>query len=96
MSPRHGPGGLTQQTERRTRTARRTRPPKPAKPDAAELTIRQQALFNALRTASSDTGAQLGLIYRLASRLGAAESDVAVVRALLLDGHTRECGSDWR
>ncbi len=57
-----------------------------------ELTERQRALRNAVLRASGNTSEQLGLVYSFASRVGASERDVRVVKAALVADVARECG----
>jgi hypothetical protein len=57
----------------------------------AGLTERQRRLYHAVLANATTTDQRLTVIYPLALRNACAESDVRVVRVLLLGGLVREC-----
>lgn len=73
------------------RRSRSTGATKPARQLTALDQERRNDLHTALRSATDNPMAQLGLIYVYANRLGCGEGDVEAVRRAIIGGPVREC-----
>lgn len=56
---------------------------------------RERQLHAAVVSRASSVAEQLLILRVEAGRTGASERDVRAVRERLLEGHVRECGTDW-